>query len=409
MKKSIHLCIVCRHHQTVPLEPKMGNLPPERAQMAPAFTHVGLDFTGPVYIREGKKTIKAYIFLFTCANSRMVHFECTLSMETEEFISALKRMINRRGVCLCITSDNQSTFKKASGIIRKLDMTPNKIPSFNHDKFEYFCVNHGIKWLFITERSPFRGGYWERLNRSLKGPLKKVLGRALLNYSEMYTMLTDIEASVNQRPLTYQGTDPKDLQAITPAHLALGRPLGKLPDICYRKARLSERVNYIQNLLQHFWLRWTREYLPCLQIRHKWCQATPSLEVNDIVLITEDNIRRNNWPMGRIIEVIKGRDNIARTARIQTSKGIFTRPFQKLHLFEKFVPCDIVSKKCEISSPSKPEHVIPSVNDIIPVVPMENKVLREPVVSQGGEDVVDTPVITRYGRESRRPRQYGIE
>ena len=188
------------------------------------------------------------------------------------------------------------------------------------------ALNIGIKWLFIAERSPFRGGYWERLNRSLKEPLRKVLGKALLNYSELYTILTDIECSINQRPLTYQGPDPNDLQAITPAHLALGRPLGQLPEIPFTTARLSDRLKYVDMLFTHFWNRWTREYLSTLQVRNKWKQSCNStLEINDVVLISEDNVRRGNWPMGRVVKVIPDDDVISRTAC--SKKGIFTRPF----------------------------------------------------------------------------------
>ena len=136
----------------------MGNLPADRINVAPAFSHIGLDFTGPIFIKEGKKSHKGYVVIFTCANNRMVHFELTMSMQTEEFISALKRMMNRRGVCQTIRSDNQSTFKKAAKIIQTLDMTLNNIPSSDRIKFENVCSDSGIKWLFIAERSPFRGG-----------------------------------------------------------------------------------------------------------------------------------------------------------------------------------------------------------------------------------------------------------
>ena len=99
------------------------------------------------------------------------------------------------------------------------------------EKVNNFLVENSIRWKFILERTPHRGGFYERINRSLKEPLRKILGRARLNYTEMYSLLTDIEASLNQRPLTYLGSDPRNLQAITPAHLALGHALQTLPPI----------------------------------------------------------------------------------------------------------------------------------------------------------------------------------
>ena len=74
-------------------------------------------------------------------------------------------------------------------------------------------------------------GFWERIVKSVKEPLRKTLGNALLSYVELYTVLTDIEAIINSRPLTIIGDDINDAEPITPAHLAIGRPLKGLPQV----------------------------------------------------------------------------------------------------------------------------------------------------------------------------------
>ena len=85
----------------------------------------------------------------------------------------------------------------------------------------------------------------------------------------MYTILTDIEAALNQRPLTYLGSDPKNPQAITPSHLAIGRALQTIPFSSNDpKVTVSSRYKYLQMLLKHFWKRWSNEYLPTLAKRH---------------------------------------------------------------------------------------------------------------------------------------------
>ena len=272
VKKAIHRCVKCRHFRTVPLEQKMAPLPSERICVAPAFTNIGLDFTGHLMIKQGNEIKKAYVVVFTCMQSRMVHFELTLTMETENFLNALRRMVNRRGMCKLIISDNFRSFKKAEKVISSL-------------KVRDFCASHGVQWQFITERSPFRGGFYERLNRSLKKPLKIVLGKAMLSYVEMYTVLTDIECAINQRPLTYQGSDPKDLSAITPAHLALGRSLSSLPNFSEKETSIQVRYKYLQRLQDHFWKRWSKQYLPQLQTRQKWRVKMPSVAVNDIMFV----------------------------------------------------------------------------------------------------------------------------
>ena len=272
---------------------------------------------------------KAYICIFTCTHSRMIHLELTNNMSTEEFLSALKRMINRRGKCRKIISDNQLTFKKANQILkfstRESVIADNSIQSY--------LTENDIIWEFITERSPHRGAFYERLNRSLKEPLKKVLGKAKLNYTELYTILTDIESALNQRPLTYLGSDPNNLQAITPSHLAIGRALKSVPSIS-SKVKLSRRYFHLQLSLQHFWKRWSKEYLPSLAVRHKWHSTEAAPKVGDICLITEENTSRPTWPMGKIVQAIPGKDGLTRTFKLKTKTGLLTRPIQRLHLLE---------------------------------------------------------------------------
>ena len=109
-------------------------------------------------------------------------------------------------------------------------------------------AHQGVSWKFITERASHHEGHWERVCRQLKEPLRKVLGKAFLNYTEMMTVLTDIEAIMNSRPLTYVGDDIQDGRIITSALLAVGRDLGNPPDAPLKKAEvsLSERFRYQQ-------------------------------------------------------------------------------------------------------------------------------------------------------------------
>ena len=183
VRKILRRCVTCRHWNTKALTQKMGILPEERVRAAPAFSRVGLDFTGPVYLKVyGEETVrKAYICLFTCTHSRMVHLELTNDMSTEEFLGAFKRMVNRRGWCSEIISDNQLTFKKAEKLIG-ISIGSLLKKHINVETFQKFLTDNGIMWKYITERAPHRGAFYERMNRSLKEPLRKILGKAKLNF-----------------------------------------------------------------------------------------------------------------------------------------------------------------------------------------------------------------------------------
>ena len=206
-------------------------------------------------------------------------------MTTEDFLQAFGRMANRKGMAEVIHSDNQTTFHKAAEVFKAStqSVTLAKIdPSVVEDKL----ADQGVKWLFITERASHRGGQWERVCRQLKEPLRKVFGRAFLTYTEMMTVLTDIEAMINSRPLTYIGDDIRDGGIITPALLAIGRDLERLPDNPPKKAdaSLSERYRYQKPLHNHFWSPWLREYLPGLTDRQKWTREEIPLKENDVFL-----------------------------------------------------------------------------------------------------------------------------
>ena len=286
-------------------------------------------------------------------------------------------MANRRGMARVIHSDNQTTFHKAAKVFKAYTqrMQLMKIdPNVVEDKL----TNQGVSWKFITERASHRGGHWERVCPQLKESLRKVLGKAFLNYTEMMTVLTDIEAIINSRPLTYVGDDIRDGRFITPALLAVGRDLGNLPDIPPKKAEvsLSERFRYQQRLQSHFWSRWLREYLPSLTVRQKWTKEEIPLKQSDVVLISEDNIPRGKWKVGKIVDAFPGKDGRIRTVRVHTKKGMINRPVQKLHLLEEYND-KIIDGRCapphtanvqEMGEPSKCRRgqtpsKLPEVND----------------------------------------------
>ena len=145
----------------------------------------------------------------------------------------------------------------------------------------------------------------------------------------MYTILIDIEAALNQRPLTYLVSDPKNPQAITPSYLAIGRALQTIPFSSNDpKITVSSRYKYLQMLLKHFWKRWSNEYLPILAKRHKWHSACDALKVGDVCLSSEENVARPNCPLGHIIEAILSKHGLIRTSKYKPNSAVLSRPAQ---------------------------------------------------------------------------------
>ena len=92
------------------------------------------------------------------------------------------------------------------------------------------------------------------------------------------------------------------------------------------------RWQLCQRLTQHFWQRWSKEYLQSLRRFYKWHCPQRNLQPGDVVILQEDGIARSCWPIGRVEQVFPGDDGLVRTAKVKTAKGIYKRPIVKMVL-----------------------------------------------------------------------------
>jgi len=146
--KRVMRCLTCKRWQTKPVQQKMAPpLPAERVQIAPPFTNIGLDFTGPLYLKvKGSSeptTSKAYVCIFICEDTCAVHLELLNSMTTEDFLQAFRRMVNRRGMARVIHSDNQTTFHKAAKVF-KASMQRMQLMKIDLNVVEDKLANQGV-------------------------------------------------------------------------------------------------------------------------------------------------------------------------------------------------------------------------------------------------------------------------
>ncbi|KRY36418.1 hypothetical protein T01_14540, partial [Trichinella spiralis] len=176
-KKVIRSCLVCRRVDAQPYGLRMGDLPADRVTESPLFIHTGVDFAGPLFIcpdvqgRDAREN-KAYVCIFTCLPTRAVYVELLRGQTTDSFLQGLRRFISGRGRPRVIQSDNFRSYKLADTFIQCL------FRDSNWEKLQRKFNEERIQWKFITPRTPWCGGYWERLIRSIKNALRKTIREA---------------------------------------------------------------------------------------------------------------------------------------------------------------------------------------------------------------------------------------
>lgn len=168
--------------------------------------------------------------------------------------------------------------------------------------------------------------------KSVKKHLTITLQKLTYTYEEYNTLMIEIEAILNSRPLTSISSDPHDMTALTPSHFLIGDSLLAPAQTYYYEVadnRLT-RWQHLQKLHQHFWERWRREYLGTLQARTNWHKDGTNLKIGSLVLLIDDNSPPLHWPMGRVLEVHPGEDGVVRVATVKTDTGTFKRAVRKL-------------------------------------------------------------------------------
>ena len=312
----------------------MADLPSQRTDSSsPPFTYVGADYFGPIMVKNKGKVEKRYGCLFTCLVTRAVHLEVSRSLDVDSFLLALRRLISRRGKMKEVFSDNGTNFRAGNRELRAA------LRQWNLSKIEDKLTQDNIQWHFLPPSSPHFGGAWERLVRSTKRAMEAVLGSRIVDDESLTTVLAEIEAVLNSRPLTHVSTCHEDLEALTPFHFLIGRASPNLPPGIFEVQDLScrRRWRQAQTMCDHFWRRWRKEYLPTLSVRHKWKTEQRNLKTGDLVIVVQDNAPRSSWTLGRVVRPVPGTDGRVRAAEVRTSRGIYTRPVAKLCVLEESV------------------------------------------------------------------------
>ncbi|KAK0152254.1 hypothetical protein N1851_006383 [Merluccius polli] len=344
VSKFIYKCVQCRKLRRSVEEQRMAELPKERVEESAPFTNCGMDCFGPFIIKRNRKEHKRYGLILTCLYSRAVHIEMVEDLSTDSFINALRCFISLRGAVRQLHCDQGRNFVGAKNELKEA------LKQCDNQALENFLADKQCEFVLNAPSASHAGGVWERQIRTIRNVLNYTLAQSVgrLDDASLRTLFYEAMAIVNSRPLSTDIiNDPNSLEPLTPNHLILMKSKLALPPpgkFVKEDVYGTKRWRRIQYLIEQFWSRWKGEYLSNISMRQKWHVPRRNVQVNDVVIIKEDILPRNQWQLGRVVETTVDSDGLVRRVKVQvgtqkshktnspSKPSIIERPIQKLVL-----------------------------------------------------------------------------
>ena len=329
-------CVQCRKLRRPVEEQKMADLPQDWVEATPPFAFCGMDCFGPFVTKQGRKEHKRYGLLFTCMCSRAVHIEMLEDLSTDSFIIGLRSFIALRGTVTQIRSDQGSNYIGAS---HELEVAWKEL---DISRISRYLSKKQCDFVFNAPHSSHAGGVWERQIRTIRNVLNSTIAlcSARLDDASLRCLFYEAMLMVNSRPLTAVDSDT-GMEPITPNHLITMKSTAPLPppgNFVKEDMYARKRWRRVQYLMEQFWSRWRKEYLLNLSERQKWSKTRRNVEAGDIVMLTDTEVPRMQWPLAVITEVKKDDDGLVRRVKVRLSNSSLDssgRPQRQVSILER--------------------------------------------------------------------------
>ena len=337
IKNVLKKCVTCAKINSYSFRyPRPNSFVGDRVNFVKPFNYTGIDYTAHFMVKFGENIVKMYLLLFTCLNTRAVHLDLVPSLNCEHFLLSFSKFCNLYTIPAKIFSDNASTFLQGMGLLSD---------SFHTNDFSEYLEKNNITHVRIPLYAAWIGTFWERMIRCVKAALAKAIGRGKIEYFSFCSLLIEVQNSINSRPLSYQDTDVS-FTPLTPnsfLKLEAGKSLlldnfsGSELEIPNRN-QLVKALEVRQNLFEKFKETWYENYLLSLREASRdiyqgaW---EDKIRVGDVVLISNPVKVRALWQMGRVLDVLPGKDGKVRCVRLvrpDRSEGVY--PISNLYPLE---------------------------------------------------------------------------
>jgi hypothetical protein len=252
--------------------------------------------------------------------TKAIHLELVSNLTSKAIIAALKRFIARRVLIGHLYRDNGSSFVGANTELKAF---------FKSEEFlQQVHIKAGktrLQWQFIPPNSPHFGALWEAGVKSSKYHWKRIVGKALLNFDEFSTAITQVEACWNSRPLIALSSELNDPRYLCTGHFLIGAILTSLPEpaLAVQQRSACPESNEFNALISSCGKRWSADYLNNLQQSSKWRSQHPDLQPGTLVLIRVDNLTPIPWRPAIISETFPGSEEHVRIVTVKNTSGKF--------------------------------------------------------------------------------------
>ncbi len=328
VKHFVNKCVICRRKRHLPTSIRHGPVPSFRYDVfSPPFANTGIDLFGPVKVPM-ENDAKAYGVIYVCATSRLVFIDAIPDMTAESVFQSVTHFVARNGLPRMFYSDNGKQLIKVKNDLQKyLEEMTLKRPD----------QEYRLEWQHLTAHSPWKGGFYERLNRSIKEALatfsldrsvstQSIAGRvngrkAKLTLDQLKQVFAEIESMINNRPLfEHEG------KVIRPIDFRAGQGSFQMPLACnlparYQKPNIIRDYKAFQKKVNHYRKLWKTNYILELRSFHQHTekQKVPRrFEVGDVVHVKAPSTRLDQWPLGVVTHVFDSSDGISRSVKVRT-------------------------------------------------------------------------------------------
>ena len=363
VKSVLKTCITCKKLNSFAFRyPKPNDYPSERMHFSKPYVNTGIDFTGSMSVVYGGNVSKMYLLVFTCLNIRAVHIEILPDMTASNFIGAFVRFANIYGHPDTVFSDNAATFIQSMKLVANASVD---------DDFQQYLVKNNVKHITIPVYSAWVGSTWERMIRTIKQAIHKEIGRKQIEYFDRLTLISNVQNSINSRPLCPIDAHDVNFDVITPNSFLkndAGKSLnfGGIPQIEIPSQRnLQVALERRENLFQQVRERWYTEYLTSLRdlgrdmYQVKWENL---VKEGQLVTIFNPAKPRYMWTMGVITELIPGNDGKIRMAHVRKPDRTTA-----VHTIKHLYPLELSVTPIKVNSPNKDSTPADNLSNARPV------------------------------------------